>query len=113
MKEKLIELIAPVLRCLPWGQVSSHTAGDIADNLIANGVVISNSETATKWIPVTERLPKEGEDVLVIGYWHEKFQPLLCYLSPHRKGEWFTSVAGQQVYTVSHWMPLPEPPKGE
>ena len=66
-----------------------------------------------RWIPVTERLPEEGETVLVFGYWHEKFQPLMCYLSPHRKGEWFTTVAGQQVYTVTHWMPLPEPPKGE
>ena len=79
----------------------------IADNLIANGV------TVQKWIPVSERLPREGEEVLVFGYWHEKFQPLMCYLSPHRKGEWFTTVAGQQVYTVTHWMPLPEPPKGE
>ena len=75
--------------------------------LIANGV------TVQKWIPVSERLPREGEEVLVFGYWHEKFQPLMCYLSPHRKGEWFTTVAGQQVYTVTHWMPLPEPPKGE
>lgn len=66
-----------------------------------------------KWISVKDRLPKEGETVLVFGYWHEKFQPLMCYLIPHRKGEWFTNVAGQQVYTVTHWMPLPQPPKGE
>ena len=66
-----------------------------------------------KWISVEERLPKEGEEVLVFGYWHEKFQPLMCYLSPHRKGKWFTTIAGQQVYTVTHWMPLPEPPKEE
>ncbi len=78
---------------------------DFADVLIANGV------TVQKWIPVTERLPEEGEAVIVFGYWHEKFQPLMCYLSPHRRGEWFTTVAGQQVYTVTHWMPLPEPPK--
>lgn len=68
---------------------------------------------ATKWIPVTERLPEEGKEVLAFGYWHEKFQPLMCYLSPHRKGEWFTTVAGQQVYTITHWMPLPPAPKEE
>ena len=65
------------------------------------------------WIPVAERLPEEGVEVLAFGYWHENFQPLMCYLSPHRKGKWFTTVAGQQVYTVTHWMPLPEPSKGE
>ncbi len=90
--------------------VDDSIVGEIpfcADYLIAHGV------TVQEWIPVTERLPEEGETVLIFGYWHEKFQPLMCYLSPHRKGEWFTSVAGQQVYTVTHWMPLPEPPKGE
>jgi hypothetical protein len=66
-----------------------------------------------KWIPVTERLPKEDENVLVFGYWQEKFQPLICHLSPFYKGAWFTGVAGQQVYRVTHWMHLPEAPKGE
>lgn len=66
-----------------------------------------------EWISVKDRLPEKGEDVLVFGYWHEKWQPLMCYLSPHRNGEWFTTVAGQQVYEVTHWMPLPELPKGE
>ena len=51
MREKLIELIDQVLRCLPWGEISSHTAEDIADRLIDNGVTIQ------RWIPVTERLP--------------------------------------------------------
>lgn len=72
---------------------------------------IKRLQDATKWIPVTERLPQEGEDVLVIGYWHEKWQILMCYLSPHRKEEWYTSDAGQQIYSVTHWMPLPQPPK--
>lgn len=104
-REKLVELLKENCR---FGQhCQKDCNGCMADHLIANGV------TVQKWIPVTERLPDEGETVLVFGYWHEKFQPLMCYLSPHRKGEWFTTVAGQQVYTVTHWMPLPEPPKGE
>ena len=104
MREKLIELLEEA-----EGLVNNDVPSleQKADHLIASSVTIQ------KWIPVTERLPKEGESVLVFGYWHEKFQPLMCYLSPHRKGEWFTTVAGQQVYDVTHWMPLPEPPKGE
>lgn len=83
------------------------------DNLARNAMLATDINVGDKWIPVTERLPEEGEEVMVFGYWHEKFQPLMCYLSPHRKGEWFTTVAGQQVYEVTHWMPLPQPPKGE
>lgn len=82
-------------------------AKDVTRDLLDNGV------TVQEWTSVKDRLPEEGETVLVFGYWHEKFQPLMCYLSPHRKGEWFTSVAGQQVYTVTHWMPLPDMPKEE
>ena len=40
-REKLIELVDNVLRYLPWGEISSHTAEDIADHLIANGVTIN------------------------------------------------------------------------
>ena len=40
LKEKLIELANDVLRYLPWGEISSHTAEDIANHLIANGVTI-------------------------------------------------------------------------
>ena len=105
MREKLIDVCEQANDELRLRSGCS-TWGDFADHLIANGVTIQ------RWIPVTERLPEEGEEVLVFGYWHEKFQPLMCYLSPHRKGEWFTTVAGQQVYSVTNWMPLPEPPKG-
>lgn len=40
MREKMIELIGHVLRCLPWGEISSHTAEDIADRLIENGILV-------------------------------------------------------------------------
>lgn len=40
MREKLIELANDVLNYLPWGEISSHTAKEIADHLIANGVTI-------------------------------------------------------------------------
>ena len=122
MREKLIELIAPVLQCLPWGQVSSHTAGDIADRLIANLVVISNSETTTKWIPVTERLPDTDGNYIVTacdegcscgdGIWYDT----VVVEAEYYKGEWAWNENGTEYDIscfVTHWMPLPEPPKGE
>ena len=39
MREKMIELINGVLKHLPWGEISSHTAEDIANYLIDNDVV--------------------------------------------------------------------------
>ena len=69
----------------------------IADHLIANGVVVQ------RWIPVTERLPEDGQTVIA------------CVT--HRFGDksiipmvfWHESYFHWQ--DVTHWMPLPEPPK--
>lgn len=115
IREKLVELFDEAARicnnqdCRACGYFREANCINktIIDHLIANGVTIQ------QWIPVSERLPKEGDDVLVFGYWHEKWQPLICHLSPHFKGSWYTMPAGMQVYSVTHWMPLPTPPKGE
>ena len=58
-----------------------------------------------KWIPVTERLPEKNGSYLVyvygeateMNYWHGKW---------HRLRDDYTKA-------VTHWMPLPEPPKEE
>ena len=77
----------------------------IADEILSAGY------HKQEWILVKDRLPEEDKDVLVFGYYHEAFQTLICHYRTDFKGQWFTSVAGQQVYEVTHWMPLPQPPE--
>ena len=102
-REKLIELLADNcsykrMRCVGCDpgkhyhpECKTERFGEIADYLIANGV------TVQKWIPVTERLPeKYGEHILV------------CY-----KDGWVCDQYTPVDDGVTHWMPLPEPPKGE
>ena len=64
-----------------------------------------------RWIPVTERLPEEKVNCIVHykhaycdtdGYWAIGF----CYYD----GEKFNF---DPAYKVTHWMPIPHPPKGE
>jgi hypothetical protein len=107
MREKLIELLEQSLSHDGTGREMRFTGSDVTPCLIANGV------TVQEWISVKDRLPDEDEDVLAFGYYHETFQTLICHYRSDFKGQWFTSVAGQQVYEVTHWMPLPQPPKGE
>ena len=68
-------------------------------------------EPVQEWIPVDERLPEEKVDCIVHykhaycnndGYWAIGF----CFYD----GEKFRI---DLAYKVTHWMPLPEPPKGE
>lgn len=59
----------------------------------------------TKWIPVTERLPKYGEVVLIAFRWDAVDTGWCCEYG------WRGEYAPYEDGEVTHWMPLPEPPK--
>ena len=104
-REKLIDLVTAAL--------CNQSAEEVADHLIANGVTISNLETVNKeWIPVTERLPEGGKPVLVYNrdYSYEPVMEATLY-----EEGWLTKFDFDPWENdgISHWMPLPEPPKGE
>lgn len=66
----------------------------------------ANGVTVQEWISVKDRLPKNfstvvgyepGNGIGEVNYEHEKF-------------EWADD---EKMAFVTHWMPLPQPPKGE
>lgn len=64
------------------------------------------------WIPVAERLPEHGVDVLY--YWHYKKKSVWWYSEPSR--EWFHPKDVDETTGIegpTHWQPLPEPPEAE
>ena len=65
----------------------------------AQGVL---SEQPSTWIPVTERLPDDGETVLIFSKTHKTI--LFDWI---RNNEWLC------FGNATHWMPLPEPPESE
>lgn len=78
----------------------------------------------TKWIPVTERLPEKGIDVLVFaeGKIEGFFGDTVIAISNRYDFKIFTDFEEVEVwrspwqyfltdYEITHWMPLPEPPK--
>lgn len=73
--------------------------------------LIAESAAEQKWIPVTERLPEEGERVLFTdGVWTGE-----GYINKRGKWQRYQNQSYMDVITldVTHWIPLPEPPKGE
>lgn len=110
VREKLIDLLT--------GH-SIDTQQDVeyvADHLISNGV------TVQEWISVDDRLPEEDDNYIVTacdegcsageGIWYST----VVVVAEYYKGSW-TWYEGSSEYslegTVTHWMPLPKPPKGE
>lgn len=123
MREKLIEFIMLSCNCLCdlCGDEERRyaVAGVIADNLIANEVTIQ------RWIPVTEMVPEshveQFEDVddtyyfvvsdFVLGY-TKAGDMVVAQHEVSDDREWWNDMFGG-THIVTHWMPLPEPPKGE
>lgn len=100
VREKLVELLKSVLpnfrnNMAYWGEKPIY---EFADCLLANGV------TVQEWISVEDRLPEQGEKAIcidadgdmMIGKYTEWGWMFPCYFEE-----------------LTHWMPVPEPPKGE
>ena len=107
IREKLVELLTEFYGCDPMYYDVDVLA--IADHLIANGV------TVQEWISVDDRLPEDSNDgfadaVLVT----DGFVQHMAYFVG---GEWRFAESGEikepMWYRITHWMPLPQPPKGE
>ncbi len=112
VKEKLVELLN---QKIDGGfAFSSHlyesgeqlNNEEIASHLIANGV------TVQEWIPVAESLPEYFEHVLINVPGDKPFTTV--HEAHLRKDNlWDTGLCRYHLGDVTHWMSLPEPPKGE
>ena len=100
VREKLIEILRK--------PIFTHELADpteaVADYLLDNGV------TVQEWIPVTERLPENiANRVLVVC---ERSNGV--FYAHYEKPFWINLETDKPfISTVTHWMPLPLPPKGE
>lgn len=106
VREKLIELFYD--NNVICDQKIEGLADDVMD-------IISNVVTVQEWISVKDRLPEYSNDgfadaVLVT----DGFVQHMAYFVG---GEWRFAESGEikepMWYRITHWMPLPEPPKGE
>ena len=99
VREKLVELIESA-RCF-----GSNTSEEIAENLIANSV------TVQEWISVDDVLPEDDSDVLAYSSIGEESR---IYPACYSHGVWFDCVFNAPATdTTTHWMKMPQPPKGE
>lgn len=89
--------------------------------------LIDELKEERRWIPVTERLPEENERYLTVM--HRTVDPEYraefgddnteVRITRYYKGEWKLPRHSPEwindviTDTITHWMPLPEPPKEE
>ena len=69
-----------------------------------------------RWISVKEELPDIDQDVLVMVHWRDYPEDMMVY-GRRYKTRWYlwNGELGELIkgFDITHWMPLPEPPKEE
>lgn len=108
VREKLVE----ILKQAPFeGKVLDEWWWEekiriIADHLISNGV------TVQEWTSADDELPEVGGYVVCIAKRNpfSRFMPMVARIE---KNGWVNPITEQYILEVTHWMPLPQPPKGE
>ena len=101
----------------------------VTDNNVGGKVSPTDKDTnvPSKWIPVTERLPEKDDRYAtvcdfgngcvsrgVLGF-AKDFSKVVTYQTT-AKNVWYEydrEYGFVMITYVTHWMPLPEPPKGE
>lgn len=83
-----------------------------ADHLIAHGVTLDNQVSSSEWIPVAERLP-ENEQWVLCFMQNKDFGTFRVFQWSYIDWQWNDGNEWYDEHDVTHWMPLPEPPKGE
>lgn len=97
MKDKLVELLNNSF-AEQYKKRGLLTAPHTADDLIAHGV------TVQEWISVKDKLPEQGQEVIVYSG---------GVLKPTVFAYQFWNKNYDSWARITHWMPMPKPPKGE
>ena len=109
MRDRLIELIKAGKKAFAKSDVT-YIENYLADHLIANGV------TVQEWNSVKDRLPDNDDWVLVcrktIKTGYTTMVVDRCTFTVGGDRVWLAEYATYKQ-VVTHWMPLPQPPKGE
>ncbi len=120
VREKLVEIVKKAA----YSSLPSNTEDFHLNMFVTN--LLSHGVTVQEWIPVTERLPERDKEVLLIVHgWEDRLYYTGCLHRQEAERSWLTGIESKasdwkiwgfsylREPIVTHWMPLPNPPKGE
>lgn len=113
-KYETVERIASALS-VPTSSLMPGVSSEIArltDRCARYAEEIAVAQERQRWIPVTERLPEDRSNVLVVADWLGRWGFYVGWCVPER-AEWSVHVGirNRSDVAVVYWMPLPELPK--
>lgn len=101
VREKLVELLEEVIAIQQCGFGDPRPTYETAARYL-----ISHGVTVQEWISVDDRLPEKDEIVIICT------DKNFIYAGELIGDTWFLD-NDSWTETVTHWMPMPHPPKGD
>lgn len=112
VREKLVELLGEVQETgvneIPAGFGCTR---QYITNEIITAHLISHGVTVQEWIPVTERLPEESGMYIITA--NDGHAQRVSFVQWQKKNRIWNLTGARSYWRVTHWMPMPQPPKGE
>ena len=107
VREKLVELLKEIVAIQECGFGDPRpTYETVASYLMSHGV------TVQEWVSVNDRLPEPFVSVLVQMPGEKPF-PTVREGFISNNGIWQSAMFRRDPGEVTHWQPMPQPPKGE
>ena len=106
VRGKLVEIVKKAA----YSSLPSNTEDFHLNMFVTN--LLSHGVTVQEWISVDDELPEVGGYVVCIAKRNpfSRFMPMVARIE---KNGWVNPITEQYISEVTHWMPLPDPPKGE
>ena len=102
--DKMLAELKPITYSMEQNTVTIADMSNIMRNWVCRQPTV---EAYGQWVSVEDDLPDDDRDVLVIAYWHDKYQLSTGW---YALGRWLVTVGAEELpLDVTYWMPMPEP----
>ena len=110
VRKKLVEIVCDVMESDGCIGHCNHSPCFEVERVV--NALIDNGVTVQEWISVEDRLPEVGGYVVCIAKENpfSRFMPMVARIE---KNGWVNPMTEQYISEVTHWMLMPDPPKGE
>ena len=110
MREKLALVVCEATQKTNYKcEFNCENKGKCAHCLVMAEQMIANGVTVQGWISVKDRMPERYEYVLL---WDSMDRDIFIGVLDDKR-EWYVPGYQDEIFRITHWMPLPQPPKGE
>ena len=111
VREKLVELLSEIIDGgFKWHNYLYESGEQLNNDEIAS-FLVTNGVTVQEWVDVKDRLPEESGMYIVTA--NDGHAQRVSFVQWQKKNRMWNLTGARSYWRVTHWMPMPQPPKGE